>query len=191
MLSQVRRSVGGIVRQRFPEIVDPVRLAGGHDVVIDGPHFRAGVGVFDESESCHYWRSSAEKFGLALLHLFGSQVFLAGADGPIDAEGIAHLAVAVAPELVAERHGDLAARGYRLVEQAHRRPAHKVQVEGQAALGERRQMELGAKSSANIRHGVADPSRACISLPPGPGERVISTALKAFFRKSMYAAAPL
>src|SRR5438067_5429647 len=30
----------------------------------------------------------------------------------------------------------------------------------------------------------------CISFPPGPGERLISTAPKARFRKSTYAAAP-
>jgi len=43
MLSQVRRRV----RQRLPEIIDPVRLAGGHDIVIYGAHFGAGIGIFD------------------------------------------------------------------------------------------------------------------------------------------------
>jgi hypothetical protein len=31
---------------------------------------------------------------------------------------------------------------------------------------------------------------ACMSLPPGPGERLVSTALNARFRNSMYAAQP-
>src|SRR5204863_935001 len=35
------------------EIIDPVGLASGHDVVIDGPHFSARVFVFDESQGRH------------------------------------------------------------------------------------------------------------------------------------------
>ena len=46
------------------------------------------------------------------------------------------------------------------------------------------------KGSANI--SVESPMRtvACISLPPGPGARLISVAPKACWRKSMYLAAP-
>jgi len=36
-----------IVRDGLPEVVDPVGLAGGHDVVVDGADFWAGVLVFD------------------------------------------------------------------------------------------------------------------------------------------------
>src|SRR5580693_6293625 len=39
-----------LVCQRFPEIVDPVRLAGGLDIVINCPYFRAGIGIFDHEE---------------------------------------------------------------------------------------------------------------------------------------------
>src|SRR5215470_5600002 len=34
---------GRMVGEGLPEIVDPVDLASGHDVVVDGPHLRAGV----------------------------------------------------------------------------------------------------------------------------------------------------
>src|SRR5439155_9352225 len=43
-----------IVRQCFPEIIDPIRVAGGHDVVINRPHLGIGVGVFDEPKRSHY-----------------------------------------------------------------------------------------------------------------------------------------
>lgn len=42
-----------IVGEGFPEVIDPVRLAGGHDVVIDGAYFRGSGFVFNKSESCH------------------------------------------------------------------------------------------------------------------------------------------
>ena len=41
------------MRQRLPEIVDPIRLPGGHDVVIHRPDFRGGLPVFDQSKSRH------------------------------------------------------------------------------------------------------------------------------------------
>ena len=44
---------GGVVGDGLPEIVDPIRLAGGHDVVIDGANFGAGVCVFDEAKGGH------------------------------------------------------------------------------------------------------------------------------------------
>jgi hypothetical protein len=44
---------GGIVSDGFPEIVDPIRLAGGHDVVIDGANFGARVRIFNEAECRH------------------------------------------------------------------------------------------------------------------------------------------
>ena len=34
---------GRIVCDRLPKVIDPVRLARGHDVVVDGFHFRAGI----------------------------------------------------------------------------------------------------------------------------------------------------
>ena len=43
----------GIVGDGFPEIVDPVGFARRHDVVVNGAHFGAGVGVFDEAEQRH------------------------------------------------------------------------------------------------------------------------------------------
>lgn len=43
----------GIVRDGFPEIVDVVGFASGHDVVINGFDRGAGVFVFDEAESGH------------------------------------------------------------------------------------------------------------------------------------------
>src|SRR5205809_5738039 len=48
-----------IVRQRLPEVVDPIGLAGGHDVVIDGAHFGGGVGVFNQSKGSHADQDSA------------------------------------------------------------------------------------------------------------------------------------
>src|SRR5271168_4350021 len=42
-----------VVGQHLPEIVDPVGLAGGHDVVVDGADFGGGVLIFDERESGH------------------------------------------------------------------------------------------------------------------------------------------
>src|SRR5215469_11667246 len=44
---------GRVVGQSLPEIVDPVRLAGGHDVIVYLAHFGRGVLVFDETESGH------------------------------------------------------------------------------------------------------------------------------------------
>jgi hypothetical protein len=44
---------GGVVGNGFPEIVDPVGLAGGHNVVIDGANFRSCVVVFNECEGSH------------------------------------------------------------------------------------------------------------------------------------------
>ena len=44
---------GRIVGDSFPEIVDPIRLARGHDVVIDGANFRACFFVFDKSKGRH------------------------------------------------------------------------------------------------------------------------------------------
>ena len=44
---------GGIVSDGLPEIVDPIRLASGHDVVINAADFRARVLIFDQSEGCH------------------------------------------------------------------------------------------------------------------------------------------
>ena len=42
-----------IVRQRFPEIVDPIRPARGHDAPVDSANFRGGIRVFNQSESGH------------------------------------------------------------------------------------------------------------------------------------------
>jgi hypothetical protein len=42
-----------IVRDDLPEVVDPVDLARGHDVIVNGAHFRACVLVFDQSECGH------------------------------------------------------------------------------------------------------------------------------------------
>src|SRR4051812_41893729 len=46
------------------------------------------------------------------------------------------------------------------------------------------------KSSANIIMESPILTKTCISFPPGPGERRISSAWKAFFRNSLYFAAP-
>jgi hypothetical protein len=43
----------GIVRDGFPEIVDPIDLACGHDVIVNGAHFRRSVVIFDQSECGH------------------------------------------------------------------------------------------------------------------------------------------
>jgi hypothetical protein len=44
---------GRIVRDRFPKVGNPIDSACGHDVVVDGFHFRRGVGVFKVSECRH------------------------------------------------------------------------------------------------------------------------------------------
>src|SRR5207249_6696816 len=44
---------GRIARQRLPEVVDPIRAARPHDVVINSPDFRTRVLVFDESQCRH------------------------------------------------------------------------------------------------------------------------------------------
>jgi hypothetical protein len=52
---------GGVVRDGFPEIVDPIGLARGHDVVIDGAYLRARVCIFNESKCGHeFLRNSFE-----------------------------------------------------------------------------------------------------------------------------------
>jgi hypothetical protein len=38
-----------MVRQRFPKIVDPIGLSRSHYVVVDGTHFRARIGILDQS----------------------------------------------------------------------------------------------------------------------------------------------
>jgi hypothetical protein len=43
----------GIVGDGLPEIIDPVGLACGHDVVVDGADLRVGILVFDETEGGH------------------------------------------------------------------------------------------------------------------------------------------
>src|SRR5258708_25481965 len=42
-----------IVRDGLPEIVNPIDFARGHDVVVNGAHFRGRVCVFDEWERGH------------------------------------------------------------------------------------------------------------------------------------------
>src|SRR5207237_10013716 len=42
------------MRYGLPEIIDPVGLAGGHYVVVDGAHFGGSVFVFDESQGSHF-----------------------------------------------------------------------------------------------------------------------------------------
>jgi hypothetical protein len=49
------------MRQSFPEVIDPVRLARGHDVVIDGADLRTGVLVFDETERGHGYMAPISK----------------------------------------------------------------------------------------------------------------------------------
>src|SRR5580692_4706582 len=44
---------GRIVRDGLPEIIDPVGLARGHDVVVDSANFRARVGIFNQSKCRH------------------------------------------------------------------------------------------------------------------------------------------
>src|SRR5713101_6661168 len=41
------------MRDGFPEIIDPIGFARGHNVVVNRAHFRAGVLVFDKSECGH------------------------------------------------------------------------------------------------------------------------------------------
>ena len=42
-----------VVRQRLPEVVDPVDAARLHDVVVHGPHFRRCIAIFDQRDKCH------------------------------------------------------------------------------------------------------------------------------------------
>src|SRR5258708_32137003 len=42
-----------IVRDRLPEIVDPVRLARRHDVVVNSSDFGAGIGILDKAKDRH------------------------------------------------------------------------------------------------------------------------------------------
>src|SRR5262249_60783101 len=60
--------------------------------------------------------SAAEGLGLALLHLFRRQIFLVSRDGPGEAEGVLHMAIAIPPELIGQRHGDGAAGRNRRLE---------------------------------------------------------------------------
>ncbi len=43
----------GIVGDGLPEIINPIDFASGHDVVVNGAHFRCCVFVFDQSECGH------------------------------------------------------------------------------------------------------------------------------------------
>ena len=57
----------GVVGDCFPEIIDPIGLAGGHDVVVDSADFRAGVFVFDQAEGGHdFSRMAASEDGETL-----------------------------------------------------------------------------------------------------------------------------
>jgi hypothetical protein len=96
-------------------------------------------------------------FGLPLLEIFGRQVLLARGDGPEETERVAHVSVAVAPELIGNRPS--------------------------ASGGN---PNSAAKSSANISKESPMRTSTCMSLPPGPGERAISTALNARWRKSIH-----
>jgi len=57
-------SADRIVRDRLPEIVDPVGLARGHDVVVDGADFGGGVGVFDKANMDMRFSKRCQVLGL-------------------------------------------------------------------------------------------------------------------------------
>ena len=67
---------GEIEGQGFPEIVDPVGVASGHDVVIDGAHFGRGIGVFEESEGGHADQNSAPGWNRCDLRLISKARFV-------------------------------------------------------------------------------------------------------------------
>jgi hypothetical protein len=46
---QVRLSVAGSCTSVFPQILDPIGLAGLPDVIVNGAHFRTGVFVFNQA----------------------------------------------------------------------------------------------------------------------------------------------
>src|SRR6202521_5846268 len=61
-----------VVREDLPEIVDPVGLAGRHDVVVDLPHFRCCYAVFDRlSPGAHTAPRSARCRGIFLSETNG------------------------------------------------------------------------------------------------------------------------
>src|ERR1700694_4864283 len=61
-----------VVREDLPEIVDPVGLAGRHDVVVDRPHFRCCFAVFDRlSPGAHTVPGSARCRGIFLSETNG------------------------------------------------------------------------------------------------------------------------
>src|SRR5260370_12352169 len=58
---------------------------------------------------------AGERLGRACPDLFGCQLFLMRRDRPGEAKWILDLAVAISPELVGEREGDLATRRHRFL----------------------------------------------------------------------------
>lgn len=133
---------------------------------------------------------AAESFGGALLLFRSGQIFLAGGDGPTHSERIAQVPVAVAPELVGDRHGDFATGRDSLRPGCVGVGNVEVEMKRQAALASGGIPNSAPKSSANTRMESPMRTCACINLPPGPGDPEISSPPNAFFRKSMYWAAP-
>jgi len=111
----------------------------------------------------------AEHLVRSRLRLLGRDLFLARGDGPVDSERILHGPVAVAPELVADRHGHFAPGGDRLAPRGVGVRNVQVHDEGHPANGERRLSEFGTKIVGQHHQAVAYLDRGVHQLPARTG----------------------
>ena len=85
---------------------------------------------------------ATESLGLPLHNLRAREIFLARSNRPGDTERILYLAVAIAPELIRQRHARLGPCGYRLGVGSIGIGNIQLQVEGEAAFRQRRHAEF-------------------------------------------------
>src|SRR5438046_2646886 len=99
--------------------------------------------------------ASAKGLLLALLYFLRRRIFHVRRNGPGEAEGILHVAVAVAPELIGQRKDDRAAGGYGFLEAGVDVRHVQAQHDRPIPLGGRRAAEL-REMVGEHEHGIAD-----------------------------------
>ena len=114
-----------------------------------------------------------------LLHVGRRDVAHMGGDRPAMPEWILDLAVAVAPEHLADRHCGFGAGAHRL--RRDRVDIFDVKMDGDRRALERLRSECAPLGISSTSMTVESPMRimACMSRPFGPGNREISVALNA------------
>src|SRR5260370_39663381 len=107
---------------------------------------------------------AAERLGRARPHLFGCQLFFMRRDRPGEAEWILDLAVAISPELVGEREGDLATRRHRFLKRGVGVWNVTVQHDVPISLRDWRRAEF-RKMIGQHEHAIADLDRGVHQVP--------------------------